>query len=41
MSEGRKPHGFDLEERCFQFARRVRRYLKRLPRVVSNYEDGR
>jgi four helix bundle protein len=32
---------FDLEERTFQFARRVRLLLKRVPRTVGNIEDGK
>ncbi len=32
---------FDLEERTFQFADRVRKLLKRLPRTVGNFEDGK
>jgi four helix bundle protein len=30
---------YDLEERTFQFARRVRAFVKRLPRTVCNVED--
>ena len=32
---------FDLEERTFQFARRVREFVKQLPRTVCNLEDGK
>jgi four helix bundle protein len=32
---------FDLEERTFQFARRVRLLIKRIPRTMGNIEDGR
>jgi four helix bundle protein len=32
---------FDLEERTFQFAMNVRRLVKRLPRTISNFEDGK
>lgn len=32
---------FDLEERTYQFALRVRRFLKKLPRTVCNEIDGR
>jgi len=32
---------FDLEERTFQFANRVRKLVKRLPRTIGNYEDGK
>jgi four helix bundle protein len=30
---------YDLEERTFEFARGVRRFVRMLPRTVSNYED--
>jgi four helix bundle protein len=30
---------YDLEERTFQFAKRVRGFVKRLPRTVCNIED--
>lgn len=32
---------YDLEERTFQFARRVRLFVKRIPKTVSNYEDSK
>jgi four helix bundle protein len=31
----------DLIERTFVFAQRTRRFVNRLPRLPSNYEDGR
>jgi four helix bundle protein len=30
---------YDLEDRTYEFARRVRAFVKRLPRTVSNFED--
>jgi len=30
---------YDLEERTYEFARRVRAFVKRLPRTVCNFED--
>lgn len=30
---------YDLEERCFQFAKGTRAFVKKLPRTVSNAED--
>jgi four helix bundle protein len=30
---------FDLEERTFQFAKRVRLFVKQLPRTIGNIED--
>ncbi len=32
---------YDLEERTFQFARRVRFYIKKLPKTIANVEDGK
>ncbi len=31
----------DLEDRTFEFARRVRAVVKRLPKTLANTEDGR
>ncbi len=30
---------YDLEERTFQFALKVRSFIKRLPRIINNIED--
>ena len=32
---------YDLEERTFLFAKRVRAFIKCLPRHVGNFEDGK
>lgn len=32
---------YDLEERTYRFALRVRRLVKRLPRTIGNIEDGK
>ena len=32
---------YDLEERTFQFALRVRFFIKKLPRNINNIEDGK
>ena len=32
---------YDLEERTFQFAKRVRLYIKSIPKTTSNIEDGK
>jgi four helix bundle protein len=32
---------YDLEERCLKFAQRVRNYVKKLPRTISNIEYGK
>ena len=38
--ENLKPK-YDLEERTFQFAKRVRLYVKKLPKTTANIEDGK
>jgi len=37
------PNGkkYDLEERTFEFARDVRRFVKKLTKTLANVEDGR
>jgi len=32
---------YDLEERCFNFAKKVNNYVKELPRTIPNIEDGK
>ncbi|MCX6258883.1 MAG: four helix bundle protein, partial [Bacteroidia bacterium] len=32
---------YDLEERTFHFAKRVRLYIKKLPNNISNIEDSK
>jgi hypothetical protein len=32
---------YDLEERTLSFAKRVREYVMRLPKTVTNLEDGK
>src|SRR5881227_3534252 len=43
MNETGKPSGgkFDLEDRTFKFAQRVRAFIKTLPRTLANIEDAR
>ena len=35
-----KPH-YDLEERTFLFAKRVNKYVNKLPKTISNIENGK
>ena len=35
------PKPYDLEERTFAFAQRVRAFVRRLKRTICNIEDGR
>lgn len=39
MGQTAKPKVYDLEERTFLFAKRVRAFVKRLPRTISNVQD--
>jgi four helix bundle protein len=32
---------FDLEERTLQFALRVRNFIKKIPKIISNIEDSK
>lgn len=32
---------YDLEERTFEFAKRVRMFIKSLPKTIANIEDGK
>ena len=41
MSEDESPKRFDLEERTFAFAKRVREFVKRLNKTIGNVEDSR
>src|SRR5512138_1350054 len=33
------PKQYDLEERCFKFAKSVRGFVKKLPKTIGNIED--
>ena len=35
------PKNYDLEERTYNFAKRCRDYVKKLPRTIPNIEYGR
>ncbi|MBI3627279.1 MAG: four helix bundle protein [Candidatus Sungbacteria bacterium] len=37
----RNPKQYDLEERTLNFAKRVRNFVKKLPRNISNIEDSK
>ena len=39
MEGGNSTGKYDLEERTFQFAQRVRAFVKKLPRTICNIED--
>jgi len=41
MTQNQNSKLYDLEERTFQFAKRVALYIKQLPKNISNLEYGR
>jgi len=41
MTEIRNSKQYDLEERTLEFAKRVRVFVKRLPKMTTNFEDGK
>lgn len=38
---GKQDKQYDLEERTYEFARRVRALVKAIPKTLANIEDGR
>jgi len=41
MTEKQSSGKFDLEDRTLDFARNIRTFLKKLPKSISNNEDGK
>ena len=41
MTEIQNSKPYDLEARTLAFAKRVREFVRRLPKTPANYEDGR
>ena len=41
MTENQNSKQFDLEDRTFLFAKRVRKFVKELPKTLANIEDGK
>jgi four helix bundle protein len=41
MNESQRPRQYDLEERTFRFAQRVREFVKKLRRDLASIEDSR
>lgn len=41
MSQAINSKRYDLEERCYEFSKRVRDYVKQLPRTIPNIEYGK
>ncbi len=41
MTQTQNTKQYDLEDRTFRFAKRVRAFVKTLPRTIANIEDGK
>ncbi len=41
MTKNKKPKQYDLEERTLAFAKKLREFVKKLPKTVANIEDTR
>jgi len=41
MDKKQNSKKYDLEERTLEFARKVRAFVKKLPKTISNIEDGK
>jgi len=41
MTEEAKPKQYDLEDRTYEFAKKVRVFLKKSPKTRANIEDGK
>ena len=41
MTKNKNTKLFDLEDRTFNFAKRVRAFVKKLPKNLANIEDGK
>jgi four helix bundle protein len=41
MDENQNSKRYDLEERTFQFAKRVRAFVKKPPKTIANIEDSK
>ncbi len=40
MTKDRNSKQYDLEDRTLEFARRVRKFVKLLPKTLANIKDG-
>jgi four helix bundle protein len=41
MTETAESKPYDLEERTLRFAKKVRLFIKKLPKTIANFEDGK
>jgi four helix bundle protein len=41
MTERKNSKRYDLEDRTLEFAKKVRKFVKTLPKSIANFEDGK
>lgn len=41
MAKTQNPKGYDLEERTFQFAKKCRDFVRKIPKTVASIEDSK
>ena len=41
MTQKANSKPYDLEDRTFEFAKKVREFVKKLPKITANFEDGK
>jgi four helix bundle protein len=41
MTKTQNPKQYDLEDRTLDFAKEVRQFIKKIPKTISNIEDGK
>lgn len=41
MTEIKNTKTYDLEDRCLQFAKEVRAFVRKIPKTIANIEDGK
>ena len=41
MTKIENPKQYDLEERTFEFAKRIRAFVNKLSKTITNIEDGK
>jgi len=41
MTKIQNPKQYDLEERTYQFAKKSREFVRKIPRTLANIEDGK
>jgi hypothetical protein len=41
MTKNKNSKPYDLEERTFEFAKRARAFVKKLPKTIANIEDSK